>query len=56
MEKGVTWDITSKCNLRCKHCYNSREYFNKKKDDLSFDDCKKVINFLEKNEYKNRDC
>ena len=28
MMKSVHWDITTKCNLRCRHCYNAEKYFN----------------------------
>ena len=47
--KGLHWDITKKCNLRCKHCYNADKYFNSNASDFSFrnelnlDEGKKVI-------------
>jgi radical SAM protein with 4Fe4S-binding SPASM domain len=38
---GVLWDLTSKCNLRCRHCVVSagEECI----DELSFDDCCRLI-------------
>ncbi len=47
--KGLHWDITKKCNLRCKHCYNADKYFNSNAsdfsciDELNLDEGKKVI-------------
>ena len=41
--KRVIFDITSKCNLRCAHCYNAEKYFKSNKQDLSFEDCIKLI-------------
>lgn len=51
MGKSMTWDITSKCNLRCKHCYNSEEYFCEKYSDLSLNESYEVIEFLKNNNY-----
>jgi len=31
--RSLHWDITKKCNLRCKHCYNAEKYFNIDSDD-----------------------
>lgn len=28
MNRMAKWDITSECNLKCKHCYNSERYSN----------------------------
>lgn len=42
----ITWDITGKCNLRCKHCYNSRKYFDNVRHDLTLEECYKVIDRL----------
>lgn len=30
IERIALWDITSQCNLRCKHCYNEERYWGKK--------------------------
>ena len=34
---SVTWDITGKCNLRCKHCYNAETYFSKNGEEYKID-------------------
>nr|WP_321498228.1 PqqD family peptide modification chaperone [uncultured Methanolobus sp.] len=38
---GVLWDLTSKCNLRCRHCVVSAG--EQCSDELSFDDCCRLI-------------
>ncbi|SDG14139.1 radical SAM additional 4Fe4S-binding SPASM domain-containing protein [Methanolobus vulcani] len=38
---GVLWDLTSKCNLRCRHCVVSAG--EECSDELSFDDCCRLI-------------
>ncbi len=49
-KKSLLWDVTSRCNLRCKHCYNAEKYFNKvfEKNDLSLYQCKEVIDKIKK--------
>ena len=53
--KGLHWDITKKCNLRCKHCYNADKYFNLNaseyslEDELNLEEGKKVIDKLYEN-------
>lgn len=44
----ATIDITSKCNLRCKHCYNSEKYFKHKINELSDGELIELINELGK--------
>lgn len=39
--RGIQWELTSRCNLRCLHCYQS-EYLSKA-EELSILDCKKLI-------------
>ena len=46
--KSLHWDITNRCNLRCKHCYNADRYFNANSKDysnkeLSLDDSLKIV-------------
>lgn len=46
--KGLHWDITRKCNLRCQHCYNADKYFNVGELDysngeLTLSECFKVV-------------
>lgn len=53
MVRSATWDITSRCNLKCKHCYNGEEYFNSRISELPLDKCYKIIDFLKNNNYKN---
>jgi radical SAM protein with 4Fe4S-binding SPASM domain len=44
----VQWEVTRKCNLRCKQCYiNSNQ--NLKKEELTLNDCKKIIQEIKKN-------
>jgi len=45
----VGWDITSKCNLSCIHCYNSRVYENRISQKLGLDlNTKEVFNIIDK--------
>ena len=42
----ITWNITSNCNLRCKHCFRSEYYC----DELNKDKIDKLIDlFINKN-------
>lgn len=46
--KSIHWDITRRCNLRCKHCYNAEKYFKKGSDtyidrELSKDECLEAV-------------
>ena len=46
--RSVHWDITRKCNLRCKHCYNAEKYFNPNSDsyieeEMSLEQCKHTV-------------
>lgn len=49
---NAVWDITSKCNLRCKHCYNADKYFASNFCDLSYSDALRVLDFLVANNCK----
>jgi len=42
----AVWDITSNCNLRCKHCYNGEKYFEHEIEDLSFSESINLVNLL----------
>ncbi len=39
---ALHFELTNKCNLRCKHCYNI-EYLNNQKKDLTTEQVKKII-------------
>lgn len=43
---NAQWSITGKCNYRCKHCYMSAPHA--KYDQMSYDDCLKVIDELDR--------
>jgi len=42
----IVWDLTSRCNLRCKHCYEDAG--GKKRAELSTDEAKQVLDALSK--------
>ncbi|WP_119396559.1 radical SAM protein [Salinibius halmophilus] len=44
----IKWYITSKCNLRCKHCY-----LESYKDNPSLETCLSIIDFLSENNVRN---
>lgn len=44
--KLAVWDITSCCNLRCKHCYNSEMYFKESIQDMSAEEIKHMMYLL----------
>ncbi|MGY0395617.1 PqqD family peptide modification chaperone [Fusobacterium sp. SYSU M8A802] len=47
IERIALWDITSQCNLKCKHCYNEERYWGKNKyNELSKEDIDKVLSSL----------
>lgn len=48
---SIVIDITSKCNLRCKHCYNADKYFNNTVEDMSTEQIKKLTSLLLKEGY-----
>ncbi len=48
----VIWDVTSRCNLRCLHCYNADKYFNGEFTDLTFEQIIKLIDLCHKNNIK----
>lgn len=41
----LQWHLTAKCDQNCKHCYmkDSPTYFSELYNELSFEDCKKII-------------
>lgn len=44
---SIFWEVTSKCNLRCKHCfYTGDDKFFNAEDDLSSDEIIKLTDFL----------
>ncbi|MFC1461723.1 radical SAM protein [Verrucomicrobiota bacterium] len=47
--RNLTWFVTEKCNLRCKHCFVTNENRSPRKE-MSFDDC---ITFLQRSELEN---
>lgn len=49
---NAVWDITSKCNLNCKHCYNSEKYNKNYGSDLTYENCVKLISILKENNCK----
>ena len=46
---NVTWEITSKCNLRCRHCLSAGMSENQS-GELSFDQCRAFIDELDRME------
>jgi radical SAM protein with 4Fe4S-binding SPASM domain len=45
-DKCIKWDITSKCNLRCKHCLVGKKYFVNKTKEITLDQKLKIIDKL----------
>lgn len=48
--RGIFWEITSRCNLRCKHCYLQNELtgpHNPTNNELNTQDCLKVVEQLD---------
>ena len=48
MKNTLLFDVTSRCNLRCKHCYNSN-YFSSTKRETN-EKADNVITFIHTNE------
>lgn len=52
IKKGVvSWDITSECNLRCKHCYNGEKYFRQKRKNINYDEAINILKKLKNSSY-----
>ena len=45
----VVWNYTNKCNLRCKHCYQDAGSGGEKRDELSTEEKKRVVDELDRN-------
>ncbi len=53
MNKSLHWDITSLCNLRCKHCYNAEKYFSGESlQELTMPDVEKLVTDLKKENFR----
>ena len=48
----IIWEITNKCNLQCKHCYNADVYKDSEWDHLSLQDAKRVVDKLSDTKYE----
>ncbi len=47
--RGIFWEVTARCNLRCKHCYLLDEltYPSQPTNELNTEDCLKIVDQLE---------
>lgn len=50
MNWHIGWGLTHKCNLQCRHCYNSSGMFKQK--EIAFDEAKKIVDKLFNNGIK----
>jgi MoaA/NifB/PqqE/SkfB family radical SAM enzyme len=47
----IIWEITNKCNLQCKHCYNESAFRNKQWEHIPLEDAKTIIDKIVKSKY-----
>lgn len=47
--KFISFDITNKCNLRCRHCYNADKYFYQMSSELNLENVYRAIDIFKKN-------
>ncbi|MDD5689220.1 MAG: radical SAM protein [Caldisericia bacterium] len=45
--RRLLWDITAKCNLQCRHCYNAYRY-SQTQDELSYEECIDAIDKIKR--------
>ena len=54
MYKQMIWDVTSKCNLKCRHCYAAEKYDSPcRPNDLTTDQSKQMLEHVKLLGFKN---